>query len=164
MEWDGKVGSPQAQCAASGRPLAPGEQVFGVLVQREGGFARLDVGAESWEAFPRDGVLSWWRRIVPEPERRVGRVRLDPDVLWRIFHDLADAEDAPRRAFRYIVALCLVRARRLSLEGIEKDAAGAWLMLAERGGDARHRLADPLLRPEDEASLSEQLLAVAAQT
>lgn len=162
MEWDGKIGAPQAVCASSGRTLAPGEHVFGVLVQRDGAFMRLDIAPEAWPGFDQGSALSWWRRTVPLPERKPERVRLDPAALARIFADLADSEDPQRQAFRYIVALCLTRARKLGMERIEHDRDGtAWLILIERGG-IRHRLRDPQLKAEDEASLTDQLLAVAA--
>lgn len=162
MEWDGKISAPQAVCASSGRTLAPGEQVFGVLVQRDGAFVRLDIAPEAWPGFDQTSALSWWRRTVPLPERKPERVRLDPAALARIFADLADSEDPQRQAFRYIVALCLTRARKLGMERIEHDRDGtAWLILVERGG-IRHRLRDPQLKAEDEASLTDQLLAVAA--
>ncbi len=160
MEWEGKVGSPQPLCAASGRPLQPGESVYGVLVQHEGRFERLDVAAESWAAYDRGRALSWWRRTVPEPERQPGRIRLDPAALARIFADLDGVEDPAKLAFRYIVALCLTRARRLHLERIEQTPDGPWLILNERGG-LRHRVRDPGLKPEDEAGLTDQLVAVA---
>lgn len=162
MDWDGKVGAPQALCAASGRVLEPGEQVYGVLAQQAGVFVRLDVAPEAWDGFDRSAALSWWRRTVPLPEKRAARVRLDPAALARIFADLADSEDAQRLAFRYIVGLCLLRARKLALERIEKTADGSsWLILTERGG-IRHRLRDPGLKPEDESGLTDQLLAVAS--
>lgn len=160
MEWEGKVGSPQPVCAASGRPLQAGETVYGVLVHHEGRFARLDIGAEAWEAYDRSAALSWWKRTVPEPERRPGRIRLDPAALARIFADLDGSEDPAKQAFRYIVALCLTRARRLHLDRIDQAADGAWLVLSERGG-GRHRVRDPGLKPEDEAGLTDQLVAVA---
>lgn len=161
MDWDGKVGAPQAVCASSGRSLAPGEQVFGVLAQRDGVFVRLDISAEAWDAYDRSAALSWWRRTVPLPERRPERLRLDAAALARIFADLADSADPQRMAFRYIVALCLTRARKLSMERIERDKDGSsWLVLVERGG-IRHRLRDPQLKAEDEAMLTDQLLAVA---
>ncbi len=162
MDWDGKIGAPQLLCAVSGRSLAAGEQVYGVLVQRDGVFARVDVAAEAWEAYDRSAALSWWRRVVPEPERKQARVRLDPAALGRIFADLADTTDAQRLAFRYIVALCLLRARKLALERIDTDADGtAWLIITEKGG-IRHRLRDPRLTAADESGLTDQLLAVAA--
>ena len=162
MDWDGKVGAPQALCAACGRILEPGEQVYGVLAQQAGVFVRLDIAPEAWEAFDHTAALSWWRRTVPLPEKRAARVRLDPAALARIFADLADSEDPQRLAFRYIVGLCLLRARKLALERIEKSAdSSSWLILTERGG-IRHRLRDPGLKPEDEAGLTDQLLAVAS--
>lgn len=162
MDWDGKIGAPHVVCAITGRALAPGEQVFGVLVQRDGVFTRLDIAAEAWDGYDRAAALSWWRRVVPEPERKQARVRLDPAALGRIFADLADSTDAQRQAFRYIVALCLLRARKLSLERIDKDADGtAWLVINEKGG-LRHRLRDPALTAADESGLTDQLLAVAA--
>ncbi len=163
MEWEGKVGAPHAVCAASGRTLAPGEHVYGVLVQQDGAFTRLDIAAEAWDAYDHSAALSWWRRTVPLPERKAARVRLDAAALQRIFADLADATDPGRMAFRYVVALCLTRARKLSLERIVRDPDGtAWLALLERGG-IRHRLRDPVLKAEDEAALTEQLLAVAGE-
>jgi hypothetical protein len=162
MDWEGKVGAPQALCAASGRPLAAGESVFGVLVQRDGAFQRLDIAAEAWDAWDRSAALSWWRRIVPEPERRPARVRLDPAALARIFADLDGTQDPRQQAFRYIVALCLTRARKMTLERIDRDPDGStWLALVERGG-VRHRLRDPSLTADDESALTDQLLAVAA--
>ncbi len=162
MDWDGKVGAPQTLCAATGRVLTPGEQVYGVLVQREGGFARLDVAAEAWDTYDHSASLSWWRRTVPMPEKPRARIRLDPAALARIFADLADSTDAQRQAFRYVVGLCLLRARKLALERIEHEPDGTpWLVLTERGG-IRHRLRDPRLRAEDEAGLTDQLLSVAA--
>jgi len=162
MDWEGKIGAPQPVCAASGRTLLPGEAVFGVLVQREGRFERLDIAAEAWPGYDRGPALSWWRRTVPEPERRPGRIRLDPAALARIFADLDGAEDPAKQAFRYVVALCLTRARRLHLERIDHDPDGtAWLVLHERGA-GRHRIRDPGLKAEDEAGLTEQLVAVAA--
>lgn len=162
MDWDGKVGAPQALCAATGRVLAPGEQVYGMLVHGDGGFARIDVAAEAWDGYDHSAALSWWRRTVPLPEKQKARIRLDPAALARIFADLADSEDPQRQAFRYIVGLCLLRARKLVLDRIEREPDGSsWMVLHERGG-VRHRLRDPGLRAEDEAGLTEQLLAVAA--
>ena len=161
MDWDGKIGAPQALCATTGRTLAPGELVYGVLAQRDGGYVRLDIAAEAWDGYDRSAALSWWRRTVPQPEKRAARVRLDPATLARIFADLAEREEQQHQAFRYIVGLCLLRARKLSLERIERDAAGvSWLHLTERGG-VRHRLRDPALGSADEAGLTDQLLAIA---
>jgi hypothetical protein len=162
MDWDGKIGTPQTLCAASGRVLAPGEQVYGMLVHSEAGFVRVDVAAEAWDGYDHAAALSWWRRTVPLPEKPRARVRLDPVALARIFSDLADSEDPQSQAFRYIVGLCLLRARKLVLDRIEREADGSsWMVLHERGG-LSHRLRDPGLRVEDEAGLTEQLLAVAA--
>lgn len=163
MDWEGKIGAPLPQCAASGRQLAPGESVFGVLVQRDGGFVRLDIAAEAWGTYDQSQALSWWKRVVPAPEARPNRVRLDPAALTRIFADLDGSDDPAKQAFRYVVALCLVRARKLHMERIDHAADGTWLVLTEKGG-IRHRLRDPRLKAADEASLTEQLLAVAAAT
>jgi hypothetical protein len=162
MEWEGKVAAPQPLCAATGRPLEPGETVFCTLVLHEGRFERRDIAAEAWPGHGRDGVLSWWKRTVPVPERRPARIRLDPQALGRIFADLAQAADPAQERFRYIVALCLMRARKLTLERVERGADGAVLVLVERGG-GRHRLRDPALAAGDEQALTDQLLAVAGE-
>jgi hypothetical protein len=162
MEWEGKVGAPQPMCALSGRVLEPGETVFSALVLADGGFARRDIAAEAWPGADRDGFLSWWRRTVPEPKAKAARLRLDQAVLQRLFSDLAGREDAASIRLHYIVALCLLRARKLALERVERDADGAWLLLAERGG-TRHRIRDPALTPADAEELTGQLLAVAGE-
>ncbi|MEK7411826.1 MAG: hypothetical protein AAB263_00745 [Planctomycetota bacterium] len=163
MEWEGKIGAPQALCAASGRPLRAGETVFGVLVMREGSFARIDIAAEAWDAWDKAQALSWWRRVVPEADRKAGRIRLDPQAMARIFADLAESTEPAKIAFRYVVALCLVRARKMTMEKVERDDTGTWMILIERGG-IRHRLRDPVLRTEDETRLTDELLSVAAAT
>jgi hypothetical protein len=134
--------------------------VYSALVLHEGRFERRDIAAEAWAGWDQAQALSWWRRTVPVPQKRPERLRLDPQALLRIFADLADTIDPAQQRFRYIVALCLLRARKLVMDGIERTADGSVLVVHERGG-ASHRLPDPALKPEDEAQLTEQLMAVA---
>ncbi|MCS6970123.1 MAG: hypothetical protein RMM29_04685 [Planctomycetota bacterium] len=160
MDWEGKVGAPSGRCALSGRPLRAGEVVYSVLVQRDGQWQRLDIAAEAWPHYERHEVLSWWRRTVPPAPPPPPRLRLDADALERIVDDLAERPDDDCLALRYVAALCLVRCRRWSLLGSEREAEGRWLRLRTREG-RELRLREPALAAEQEARLTAQLLAIA---
>lgn len=160
MEWDGKVGPPRAQCALSGRALAPGEQAYGVLVRQAGAFQRLDIAAECWPQYDRSQALSWWRRSVPAAAPRRAPPRLDPAALERIVADLEGREDAECQALRYLAALALARLRRLAFVGSGMEDGVRVVRFSTRDGRVL-TLREPDLSGADEARLSAQLLAVA---
>src|SRR5205085_7273523 len=98
-------------CAGTGRPLQPGERYFSALFDEAGQFIRKDYAAAAWSA-PPDGALAYWSGRVPEPNQK-RRLIFDDELLLECFARLADEADPSRVQFRYVLALLLLRRKRL---------------------------------------------------
>jgi hypothetical protein len=102
------------RCAATGRELLPGEKIYTVLLDQLGKFVRQDYAAEAWTG-PPEGAFSFWAGRVPalDPARKPP---IDDDLLLECFERLEGEAQADRVQFRYIVALLLLRRKRLKFE------------------------------------------------
>ncbi|MCP3903349.1 MAG: hypothetical protein GY715_06910 [Planctomycetes bacterium] len=159
-----QVSRPTGVCAASGEPLEPGGLCVATLCeQAEGeGFDRLDYSVPAWEAGERpERLFSFWRTTVPVPgEKR--RLLVDDSVLMDLFERLADDDRPQRVAFRFVLALILMRKRLLRFVGRtvpDGDARGRW-KLRPRGTDAESpplEIEDPGLTDDDVRELTAQL-------
>ncbi len=152
------------RCAASDRELRVGEHHVAVLVERDGqeGLERLDFSQEAWDsgARPRPPLTLFasWRTVVGEPNARRSAL-LGDDELLELFERLGEATEPRRLAFRYLLALMLVRRRVLVYEG---SRAGVLRVKAKRpAGElpeaAVVEVADPKLDPETVESVMQQL-------
>lgn len=157
------------RCAASDRELRVGETHVAVLVERSGqeGLERLDYSAEAWEAGARPGpplaLFASWRTTVAEPNARKSALLAD-DELLELFERLGEATEPRRLAFRYLLALMLVRRRVLVYEG---SRAGVLRVKPKRpAGELPEpevvEVADPKLDPETVESVMRQLGEVMA--
>lgn len=109
-----EFGRMTSQCAASGRVLAPGEPFIAALFESTASEAleRRDYSMEAWERSRPTAVFAFWRAAVPEPGAKT-RQLIDDESLVNLFEQLEGADDAKRRAFRFVLALILTRKRLL---------------------------------------------------
>ncbi len=157
------IGSFTAVCAASGRTLAAGERCVSALMEDAAGvLRRVDLAADAWESWPqRDGAICYWRMLAPTPEQR--RTFVDNDTLLEILERLAQSEEPRRIAYRWLIALILLRKRVLKQDGIERDGEAEFWKFRLRGADDGHpgvRVRNPGLKDEDLRELSDQLAEV----
>ncbi len=168
MDWDDKVAAPQPRCAHSGRVLSGGEAVFAALVLRDGTFTRHDYAPEAWPAVDQSQFISWWRRQVPRPDSDPRALTLDGPTLLKLFHDLKNSRERAVQCLAYVLALCLLRMKKVKLLSIDKKAAAtgdgggsdAWLLLEDRSSKDLLRLRDPMMTSNEEAKVQAQLLAI----
>ncbi len=160
MDWEGKVATPRLTCAATGRVLGPGDLVYSGLVYAEGGFTRRDFSSDGWDATDHAAVLSWWRRTIPRPEETAKGLRLDKDTLFTIFSDLKGATVRPQQCFCYVIALCLMRLKRLKFILLEPRGSESWMQLEDRVNRVVYRLRDPRMTPAEQVAVQDQLMAV----
>jgi hypothetical protein len=122
-------------CASTGRELQPGETYFATLVEvdpeQQGeaggnsaaaalGMQRLDVSQEAWDKGYRPGRLfSYWKTTVRQPNEKK-RLFVDDTVLMNLLVRLEDATEPQRLAFRYVLALILMRKKLLRFDGGER--------------------------------------------
>ena len=147
------------KCAATGEALIPGETMVVVLLdgQSEEELERLDFSLKAWEAGARPGkdrrIFASWRTEVHEPGKKQDAI-IGADGLLDLFEQLADAEEPRRLAFRYVLALMLMRKRQLEYVGTDQGQ----LLVKPRGAEEG---ADPIRVHDPQASgeLDEQALA-----
>lgn len=136
-------GSTRA-CAATGRPLAPGERYYGVLADEDGKFVRRDYAADAWNGPPTNAAAHWAGRIPATDGPR--KPTFNDGVLLDCFDHLAGSPDPNRRNFRYVVALLLMRRKRLKFEDVRRAADGACtLVVRDARSGSRHEVPDPRL-------------------
>jgi len=114
---------PTGQCAFTGKTIEPREAYIATLVEAEDeSLKRLDVSVEAWEDGKRpDGLFSYWKATVPVPEEKK-KLFVDNEVLMNLLQRLADAEQADRQAFRFVLMLILMRKKLLRYDGTESRA------------------------------------------
>ncbi|MBX3355963.1 MAG: hypothetical protein KF724_09725 [Phycisphaeraceae bacterium] len=158
------IGRSTGRCAATGEALEAGSACVAVL--RDGGddgFERLDYSLAAWDRGARpSGDFYFWRTVVPHPDERRGIV-IDDEVLDEMLDRLADDPRAERQAFRWLVALMLLRKRRLKHLRVEReDDREVWLLQRRGGGDDAPvlRVVNPHLSEEDLRVMAEQIGAL----
>ena len=116
-DWD--IHRPQGQCCATGQKIEVGQEYYAALVETDQGFERRDFSAEYWGK-ERPSVYCFWKTRLPEanPKRPLF---IDDQMLTAFFERLATETDPERVAFRFVLALVLMRRRRLRYETTVTD-------------------------------------------
>jgi len=79
---------------------------------------------DSWEGGQRpDRLFSFWKTEVPSDSSKK-RLLVDDVVLFDMFERLADDDRPHRTAFRFVLALILMRKRKLRFVGRQSDESG----------------------------------------
>jgi hypothetical protein len=110
---------PGRTCAATGDDLVPGAECFSALVERGGQLVRLDFSAEAWTG-PPDGAVGYWRTRVPAPPTSREQ-QFDAETLLRSLERLPEDGNPTQERLRYVLALALLKTRRLRLDGSHQD-------------------------------------------
>ncbi len=126
--------------------------------EEDDGFDRFDYCQEAWDRGDRPKRLySYWRYIVPEAGKKPD-ILIDDAVLVDLFERLAGDEQPQRIAFRYILALVLLRKRKLQLVGREEFEGGELWLLRFKGTDGEPvQVKNPGIAEEEIQDLAEQL-------
>jgi hypothetical protein len=139
-----QVQPPTRKCAVSGRELAAGERVYSALTEEAGAFVRRDYAADAWPGPPPAAVAHWAGRVPATQAAR--KPTFNEELLLDCFHHLAGRADADRAAFRYVVALLLMRRKRLKFEdAVTRPDGSSVLILRDARGGGRHEVPDPRL-------------------
>jgi len=145
-------------CAATGRALAPGEKYHSALFDEGEGFQRRDYSAEGWPGPPDEAVALWTGRVPAANQKR--RLTFDDDLLMGCFERLAEQTEPSRLQFRYVLALLLLRRRRLKFEDVRRESGQEFMQLkCARTGNGFEVL-DPHLSAEDVARVQEEVVKV----
>jgi len=170
-----QVSRPTGLCAATGEPLESGMAAVATLCEHEEGegFDRLDYSESAWDDGARpERLFCFWRTTYAPPEAK-RQLLVDDEVLMDLFNRLAGDERPQRIAFRFVLALILMRKRRLKFVGRTggSSQAGAGNTEAGKGegperwlvrppgaaGEPPIEVVDPHLADADVRELTSQL-------
>lgn len=146
------------RCATSGRELQPGEKIYTVLLDQFGKFVRQDYAAEAWAGAP-EGAFSFWMSRVPALDA-ARKPPIDNDLLLDCFERLEGQAAADRVQFRYIVALLLLRRKRLKFEDTRSEDGVEVLRLRCQRTRRLHEVVNPHLSDAELATVQDEVFRV----
>ncbi|MBY0525054.1 MAG: hypothetical protein K2R98_16735 [Gemmataceae bacterium] len=146
------------RCAGSGRELRPGERVYTVLLDEAGKFVRQDYSTEAWTGPPSNAFSFWVARLPKDEESR--RPRIDDELLLDCFRRLQGQVEPDRVNFRYVLALLLMRRKRLKFEDARTEGDQEILRLRCAKTREQHEVVNPRLADDEMAGVQEEVFKV----
>jgi hypothetical protein len=116
-EW--VINKPLGECHGTGRKVEPGEEYFGALVETDQGLERRDFSVEYWEK-EKPPVFCFWKSKLASPGEKKALFVSD-EMLMAFFERLAGETDPEKINFRFVLALVLMRKRRLKYDAGKMD-------------------------------------------
>jgi hypothetical protein len=143
------------RCAITGRELRPGDRYFTALLESAGQFVRQDYSAEAWTG-PPEAAFSFWSGLVPS-DNEPARPRIDDDLLLECFERLGGQTEPSRLSFRYVVALLLMRRKRLKFEESATEEGREVLTLRCVKTGASHKVVNPGMSDDEMMAVQEEV-------
>ena len=153
-----QIQGPGRQCASTGRELSAGEAFYSVLLDQAGQFVRKDYSVAAWSG-PPAGVVAYWRGRIAT-DGRPQRPAINDELLLDCFHHLIDAKEPGQRNFRYVVALLLMRRKRLKFEDVRKRDGEECLCLKDAKSGVRYEVPDPRLSAAEMVTVQDEVFRV----
>jgi len=118
-EWE--IDKPLGQCCGTGKKIEPGEDYVAALVETKEGLRRRDFCADYWQENKPD-VFCYWKTRLSDPGQKK-QIFVDDEMLMAFFERLGKETEQEKINFRFVLALILMRKRRLKydLSKIEDD-------------------------------------------
>ena len=149
-------------CASTGQELVPGSLCHSVLVERDGGFLRLDYSEAGWTQ-PPHGLVAHWRCEVSEPSVAVKK-SLDVNDLMRQFEQLSEEASPAHDKFRYVLTLLLLQRRRLKLDGTKIIDDQEFLEVTGARGEGTFLVPDQQLDDAEVQQLQDAVFGTSSTT
>lgn len=149
-----RISRSQPSCSGCGQAFEEGRRFFSALTEHEGEFARTDYCADCWEKAPKDGIFCHWRtRRAAQARRQV----VDSEVMLEFFDRLAGQDAPTKKAFRFVIALYLMRRKEFKLLGVEREGDRELMKFARRTAGDEVMVENPGLDEEQIQEASAQL-------
>src|SRR3954447_12238461 len=155
---DYQIQASSRRCAATGREIAPGERYYSVLLDQGTSFVRQDYSLEAWRG-PPPATFSFWQGRLSQsgaPKRQP----IDDELLLDCFARLEGEMEPGKQAFRFVLALLLVRRKRLRMEDSSSEGGQEILVLRDGRSKAKYLVIDPGLPDDELESVQDEVFAV----
>ena len=146
------------RCSVSGRELKPGDKYFSALFDENGSWMRRDFSPECWSGAPAEAFSFWSGRLPPSGAAR--RLPIDDELLLDCVRRMEEEVEPKRISFRFVVALLLMRRKKLKL--VEARQEGTQEILILQATQSRETLAvvNPQLTDEEMNSVQDEVFEV----
>ncbi len=148
-EWE--IDKSVGQCYGTGNAIADGEEYFAALVETEQGFQRRDFCVDYWEQ-QKPEVYCYWKTRRPSTDKKK-QMFIDEEMLMAFFERLAEETEPEKINFRFVLALILMRKRRLKYDSSKTDGGNEVWRLRVVGRDSE--FADVINPRLDEGQVDE---------
>jgi hypothetical protein len=146
------------RCAVTGRELQVGERFYSALLEENRQLVRRDYSKEAWQGPPAGAVSFWTGHVLAATDKL--KPRFDDDLLEDCFQRLEGQAELSRVKFRYVVALLLMRRRRLRFETSVMDAGVEKMVLRCLRTGARHEVINPRLSDDEMTQVQDEVFSV----
>ncbi len=147
---------PAAKCCAkTGLPFRAGDVCWSMLVEKDGQMVRQDFSSAAWDGPPPEAIGHW--RSVIAASTVTSRPKLDADSLFDYFLQLSDSPNIVQQQYRYVLALLLLRKRRLVLEEVVEFDDRPTMRLVGSAGEGPFDVPEEELNEEQIDRLQQQL-------
>lgn len=152
---DWEIRKTVGQCFGTGEEFAIGQEYFAALVSTDTGLERRDYSIEYWNEHKPE-VYCFWKSKMPNPEQKK-KLLVDDDMLMAFFERLATETEPEKVNFRFVLALILMRKRKLKYEGCRmKEGQEVWTMRVT-GQDRFEEVVNPHLSEDQIEGLTGQM-------
>ena len=160
MAKDYNITKTAGLCRLCQKQLEPDEEIVATVREVESEFHREDYCPACWDGQDQTDskeLFGVWRTRVPRPEEKK-KLLVDDDLIVNFFERLEGSDTPARICYRFVLALVLMRKRKLIYDRTKKcdDGRDVWLMHF-RGGEQVHEVLDPHMDEEKIAEVSQQL-------
>jgi hypothetical protein len=152
---DWEINKPLGQCCGSGKKIEPGEEYYGALVETDQGLQRRDFSNAYWEG-EKPSVYCFWKTKLAAPNEKK-QLFVSDDMLMAFFERLAPETEAEKVNFRFVLALVLMRKRRLKYDSSKTDAGREIWCLRVPGDKDVVEVANPHLAEDQIETLTSQI-------
>ncbi|MCX5634381.1 MAG: hypothetical protein NTW55_00870 [Planctomycetota bacterium] len=152
-QWE--INKPLGQCFGSGRKIEYGEEYFAALVETGQGLQRQDYSREFWDS-NKPSVYCYWKSKLPSPDQKK-HIFIDDEMLMAFFERLSQETEQEKINFRFVLALILMRKRRLKYDSSRTDGDNEIWHLRVIGEDRFVDVANPHLDEKQIGQLSSQI-------
>jgi len=152
-QW--QVSRPLGQCSGTGEKIEPGDEYFAALVDTGLSLERRDFSVDYWSS-QRPEVFCYWKTRLPA-NRKKGGIFVDDEMLMSFFDRLERETDRQKRNFRYVLALILMRRRRLKYDSARIENGSEVWRVRIAGENRFAEVVNPGLDAEHINQLSGQL-------
>ena len=152
---DWVINKPLGECCGSGRKIEPGEEYYGALVETADGLERRDYSAEYWEANKPEVFCFWKSKLATGEEKK--ELFVSDEMLMAFFERLANETEPEKLNFRFVLALVLMRKRRLKYDATRTDGNTELWSLRAVGEKEPVEVVNPHLDDEQIERLTSQI-------